>query len=551
MTFFKKKTSVDARSRSEEGSKFSFMGFKAPVIFKGRSSSASAAPALSRHSSELKFTINPASRNSIHKIDEATNPEVPVVVVPEYPIHEWVKSNCLVKDFIRTKLIRNIKASASTLWSRGLVGAEMEQKSRNIILNWVKNIDSLSKCAHIKVDDHVPNSLWSLPEWAIDSFPTQAMFMTVQSHVERHFGFKLNDPSATFSVAGILSSEAYLSSASSIRSDMNEDWQFAPPCPFPSKRQNSVEFGPSETSVRMYVCVYSGKSSGEFLKFHGSRSLKSKENPMDKNAELILECPSWYSVLSWSDHKTQIKMPTIDKEKASKEFWIIAIDASKVRRAVAFSDVDLLECEQLVRESGADFQLYLGKIEDRRKERLSRYENSKQESGQLGRSVEPRSAEDVTDLIDQGIATLVVFSPQESLKVPASQDSGDDEEDDPEFYDSKFMNAKAEKIRTRSDTGFVSSKSLPIEEDVENALNDDEDEDTDDDVDTGTGDVDTAGDVDTGTGDVNTGTGDVDTGTGDVDTGTGDVDISDALNQGNGLDAATEALHDQNTNTVS
>jgi hypothetical protein len=236
----------------------------------------------------------------------------------------------------------------------------MEVKSRDIILEWAKSLDVLCHCAN----DHTPESIWTLPPWAIDNFPTRQVFMSVQSQIERHFGMKL-DNSITYSVAGILSSEGYVSSsmsdpkptASFAQPPMTaaesavSEWIFTPPPPFQQQQTRTTLVGPSASSVRIYLCVHAGNQSGDFLRFFDSRALRSKDNPMNVGGELSLECPSWFTLMAWSDHKSQVKMPRGD-HTASKQFWVIVLDASRVRRKVTFSDVDLLECEQLVRESG-------------------------------------------------------------------------------------------------------------------------------------------------------------------------------------------------------
>lgn len=240
------------------------------------------------------------------------------------------------------------QSSAGAWWSRGIVGTEVEVKTQEIVMDWAKSIDGLSRSGGTS-EENLPDSLWSLPDWAIDTFPTKQVFLSVQTHVERHFGMKLNE-GITYNVAGILSSEEYISSSVSVEASSSSqpigeggEWKFTPNAPFQDNRTFN------DTSVRIYLCLHVGKQPGDFFRFYNTRSLRSKENPLNAGGEISLQCPSWYSLMSWSDHKAQINM---SKGSPDKQFWVIVLDASKVRRKVKFDDIELLECEQLVRESG-------------------------------------------------------------------------------------------------------------------------------------------------------------------------------------------------------
>jgi hypothetical protein len=72
----------------------------------------------------------------------------------------------------------------------------------------------------------------------------------------------------------------------------------------------SVELAVNESCVRLYVCLGAGKGAGPFLKFKGTRRLRSKEETVNMHAggpETACEVPPFYAVLAWSDHPASVQ----------------------------------------------------------------------------------------------------------------------------------------------------------------------------------------------------------------------------------------------------
>lgn len=186
---------------------------------------------------------------------------------------------------------------------------------RNIIYDWAASIDQAER-----VDGQSsPQTLFDLTNESIATFPVKKMFHGTNTNIERHFGVKLEDNELVYSVAGVMSSEAIA------LTNPNHEWMQAPLAP---RRLQSGQL--SESSVRMYVCIFAGKRAGGFLRFTGSRPLRSKENAISADVETVLECPSWFVVLTWSDHKCEVKIPPpVENDDRSQQFFVVALDVSK------------------------------------------------------------------------------------------------------------------------------------------------------------------------------------------------------------------------------
>jgi hypothetical protein len=206
--------------------------------------------------------------------------------------------------------------SASLWWANGIIGTELDSMPRTVILDWTSQIDNSVYAGE------APKNLFELPLEAIATFPVERMFRGTNSNIERHFGVKLEDKELVFSVAGVLSSNsgAY---------DPTKPWVTAPGPPPHLKQKDGVL---NENSVRMYVCIFAGKRAGGFMRFTGSRPLRSKENTAVADTETVLECPSWFAVLAWSDHKCEVKIPPPSlgrEDDHDTHFYVLALDISK------------------------------------------------------------------------------------------------------------------------------------------------------------------------------------------------------------------------------